>query len=110
MDDNHEVFEFNLSDGHDVRKATAAEVEEVCGGKLDVLINNAGVNDIDWLEHFTEERWDTVMDTNAKGVFMMTRAALPLLAATWLLPSWMLAASSTCCAMPRHWNKLAPLC
>lgn len=46
---------------------------------LDVLINCAGVNKIDWLENFTEEDWDKVMDTNAKGIFMMIKACLPLL-------------------------------
>lgn len=46
---------------------------------IDVLINCAGVNDIDWLENFTEERWDRVMNTNAKGIFLMTQACLPQL-------------------------------
>lgn len=46
---------------------------------LDVLINCAGQNDIDWLEDFTPRRWDAVMDANAKGIYAMTRAALPQL-------------------------------
>jgi NAD(P)-dependent dehydrogenase (short-subunit alcohol dehydrogenase family) len=49
---------------------------------LDILINNAGINRIDWLEHFDEGDWDAVMDTNAKGIYMMTRAALPALKRT----------------------------
>lgn len=47
--------------------------------QLDVLINCAGVNLIDWLENFTEEQWDKVMDTNAKGIFKMTQVCLPFL-------------------------------
>ena len=34
---------------------------------------------IDWLENFTEEQWDKVVNTNAKGIFMMSKACLPLL-------------------------------
>lgn len=47
-----------------------------------VLINCAGVNDIDWLEQFTEKQWDRVMDTNAKGIYLVTRAFLDILRAT----------------------------
>lgn len=47
--------------------------------KLDVLINCAGVNLIDWLENFSEDKWDQVMDTNAKGIYKMTQALLPML-------------------------------
>jgi NAD(P)-dependent dehydrogenase (short-subunit alcohol dehydrogenase family) len=38
------------------------------------------VNIIDWLENFSEAHWDQVMDVNAKGIFKMTQACLPLLA------------------------------
>jgi NAD(P)-dependent dehydrogenase (short-subunit alcohol dehydrogenase family) len=46
-------------------------------GGADILINCAGVNLIGYLEDFTEADWDKVVDTNAKGIFMMTKAALP---------------------------------
>ncbi len=49
--------------------------------KLDLLVNCAGVNRIGYLEDFSEEDWDLVMDTNAKGIFKMTQACLPALAA-----------------------------
>jgi 3-oxoacyl-[acyl-carrier protein] reductase len=42
-------------------------------GKVDVLINNAGVNRIDFIENFTEDDWELVMDTNAKSIFLVTR-------------------------------------
>jgi NAD(P)-dependent dehydrogenase (short-subunit alcohol dehydrogenase family) len=44
-----------------------------------ILINNAGVNEISWLEKLDEMEWDRVMDTNAKGIFLMTQALLPFL-------------------------------
>ena len=46
-------------------------------GKLDILVNNAGVTPFGILEDTTEEIWDTVMDINAKGVFLGTKTAIP---------------------------------
>ena len=46
-------------------------------GKIDILVNNAGVvGDYDFLD-IEEEEWNRVMDTNAKGVYLVTRAVLP---------------------------------
>ena len=50
--------------------------------ELDVLINCAGINITGWLENFAECDWDSVMDVNAKGIFMMTKACLPQLIAS----------------------------
>lgn len=46
-------------------------------GKLDILVNNAGV--VAWgnLEDTTSQEWDRVMEVNAKGVFLGTKAAIP---------------------------------
>ena len=69
----HSVHGFNIEDGNDVREANALkEVLEITPFDIDILINNAGVNLIDWLENFEEEMWDKVMDTNAKGIYLMT--------------------------------------
>jgi cyclopentanol dehydrogenase len=46
-------------------------------GKLDVIVNNAGVSAISMVEETTEEDWDRVMDVNAKGVFLGTKVAIP---------------------------------
>ena len=46
-------------------------------GKLDVLVNNAGVGAHGKVEDTTVEEWDRVMDINAKGVFLGTKAAIP---------------------------------
>ncbi|MBL8006815.1 MAG: 3-oxoacyl-[acyl-carrier-protein] reductase [Ignavibacteria bacterium] len=43
-------------------------------GKIDVLINNAGVTKDGLLMRMSEEDWDIVIDTNLKGVFNMTKA------------------------------------
>ena len=46
-------------------------------GRLDILVNNAGIGRISKVEDTTEEEWDLVMDINAKGVFLGTKAAIP---------------------------------
>ena len=55
--------------------AIAATVREF--GKLDILVNNAGVGAASMVEDTTVEEWDRVMDINAKGVFLGTKAAIP---------------------------------
>jgi NAD(P)-dependent dehydrogenase (short-subunit alcohol dehydrogenase family) len=46
-------------------------------GRLDVLVNNAGIGAASRVEDTTPDAWDRVMDVNAKGVFLGTRAAIP---------------------------------
>jgi len=49
-------------------------------GGLDVLVNNAGVVHFGPLEQLEEPVWDRVYAVNVKGPFLVSRAALPLLA------------------------------
>ena len=44
-------------------------------GRLDILLNSAGVNVQQWGEEVTEEAWDKVLNTNAKGSFFCCQAA-----------------------------------
>ena len=48
-------------------------------GRLDILINNAGVFTYKPFEKTTLEDWRSNIDTNLTGTFLCTRAALPLL-------------------------------
>ena len=61
----------------DWARAVALAVERY--GALDVLVNNAGIGGSSRVEDTTIEAWDRVMDVNAKGVFLGTRAAIPAL-------------------------------
>ena len=46
-------------------------------GKLDVLVNNAGIFKLGKVEETTPELWDEIMDVNSKGVFLGTKCAIP---------------------------------
>ena len=45
-------------------------------GKLDVVVNNAGIASGYTIEDTTVEHWDQIMDVNAKGVFLGTKVAI----------------------------------
>jgi 3-oxoacyl-[acyl-carrier protein] reductase len=46
-------------------------------GRIDVLINNAGITYVKKLVDTTEEEWDLTLDINLKGVFLLSKAILP---------------------------------
>lgn len=45
-------------------------------GRIDILVNNAGVTADDLILRMSEAEWDTVIDTNLKGTFSVTKAAI----------------------------------
>ena len=45
--------------------------------RIDVLINNAGLQHVSPIEQFPEARWDTLIDVMLKGPFLLTQAVLP---------------------------------
>jgi 3-hydroxybutyrate dehydrogenase len=56
----------------DMIAATLAE-----HGRLDVLVNNAGIQHVAPLEQFPVEKWDAILAINLSSAFHTTRAALP---------------------------------
>jgi 3-oxoacyl-[acyl-carrier protein] reductase len=64
------------SDASDHKQAEELVNDVVSGfGTLDILVNNAGITKDGLLMRMTEEQWDTVINTNLKSVFNMTKAA-----------------------------------
>ncbi len=55
----------------------AIQTAEERFGKVDVLVNNAAIVLRKNIEETTAEDWDNIMDVNAKGVFLGTKAAIP---------------------------------
>jgi 3-oxoacyl-[acyl-carrier protein] reductase/pteridine reductase len=65
----------DLSDSESIRQTVAAVVEEF--GRLDILVNSAGVFESAALESITVEQWDHMFATNTRAPFLMAQAAYP---------------------------------
>jgi NAD(P)-dependent dehydrogenase (short-subunit alcohol dehydrogenase family) len=63
----------DVTDGPEVRGAVAA-ARAHWGGRIDVLVNNAGIDDATPFLEMTEESWRAVVDTNLTGPFLMSQA------------------------------------
>jgi NAD(P)-dependent dehydrogenase (short-subunit alcohol dehydrogenase family) len=74
------AVEADVGRAADAERAVAAAVEAY--GRLDALVNCAGTSAVAPLATMDEADWDRVFDTNVRGVFLMSRAAIPALAAS----------------------------
>lgn len=71
------MFQLDVRDRSSVNAAcTAIETE---WGTIDVLVNNAGVNNPTDFDQISDEAWDEVLSVNLKGPFVVTQEMLPLL-------------------------------
>ncbi|WP_236789574.1 glucose 1-dehydrogenase [Amycolatopsis sp. GM8] len=74
------ALQADLTSCEDIERLVAA-VGEHFGGKLDVLVNNAGAAWGSPLEDFPTKGWEKVLSTNVTGLFELTTALLPALRA-----------------------------
>jgi NAD(P)-dependent dehydrogenase (short-subunit alcohol dehydrogenase family) len=65
------VVGLDVTDLASIRAAVAHAETEV--GSIDILVNNSGVSTTQRLQDVTEEDWDYVFDTNAKGAFFVAQ-------------------------------------
>jgi len=68
-------FEADVRDFRRAEKVVEGIVEKF--GKIDVLVNNAGINRDRVIWKMSEEEWDVVIDTDLKGAFNYIRAVVP---------------------------------
>lgn len=71
------VIQGDVSKTEDVEKVFAAMKAEF--GRLDVLVNNAGITRDSLLLRMKEENWDAVIDTDLKSGFLAIKAAAPIM-------------------------------
>jgi len=64
----------------DVQRIIEKVIEK--NGKLDLVINNAGINLFGEIEKFETEDWDKMIDTNLKSVFLFSKYSIPFLKRT----------------------------
>ncbi|HEV2447002.1 MAG TPA: SDR family NAD(P)-dependent oxidoreductase [Candidatus Sulfopaludibacter sp.] len=69
------VFPADVTSEEQVRQVERRAVAEF--GKVNILINNAGVNVRKPMTDFTAEEWHRVMDTNVTAAFLMCRSFVP---------------------------------
>lgn len=65
---------FDIANGAEVATAIQEAVDR--HGKIDVLVNNAGLSIDNLLLRLKEEEWDRVIDVNLKGAFLCTKAVV----------------------------------
>ncbi len=65
-------YKVNTANSAEVNAAAAEAIATF--GKIDILINNAGITRDATLLKMTDEQWDQVISVNLKGVFNCTRA------------------------------------
>jgi len=65
----------DVSQAEDVRQLVAATIKSY--GRLDVLVNNAGIQYIAPVMEFPEDRWDSLIGVILTGTFLCSKYALP---------------------------------
>lgn len=75
--ENVEFYKLNVADSEACKAFFEYAKEKY--GKIDVLVNNAGITRDGMTKKMTDEMWDLVIDVNLKGVFNLTRYIGPFM-------------------------------
>lgn len=71
---NVEIYKADLTKKTEVEKMVETIICKY--GKIDVLVNNAGISQIKPFAEIEEENWDNMIDTNLKSVYLTTKAVI----------------------------------
>lgn len=69
------AIKVDVSKGNDTKKMAEETIKRF--GRIDVMVNNAGIFPMKSFVEMKEEDWDKVLDVNLKGTFNCTRAVVP---------------------------------
>jgi 3-oxoacyl-[acyl-carrier protein] reductase len=77
-----QVFELDIAKEEQIKAAARAVVEKM--GKIEILVNNAGITKDTLMLRMKRADWDDVLNTNLTGAFLMAQAAASsMLKARW---------------------------
>lgn len=69
-----DIFKCNVSKREEVKKMIDFVIEKY--GKIDVLVNNAGIDQVKLFTDITDDDWDNIMQNNLYSVFCCTQEAI----------------------------------
>ena len=69
----------NMTRGEEVADMVAYGKHEL--GRVDILINNAGIQHVEAVEKFPADKWEQIIAINLSSAFYATRAAIPIMKA-----------------------------
>ncbi|MCK5675671.1 MAG: 3-oxoacyl-[acyl-carrier-protein] reductase [Verrucomicrobia bacterium] len=69
-----ECYGMNVAEGDSVAEGVKAIIKDF--GKIDVLVNNAGITKDGLIMRMSEDDWDAVLNVNLKGTFLCTKAVM----------------------------------
>ncbi|KXK19280.1 MAG: 3-oxoacyl-[acyl-carrier-protein] reductase [Saprospiraceae bacterium] len=75
---NAAYYHVDTTDKEQIAKAAEDVISRY--GRIDILINNAGITKDSTLLKMTDEQWERVIDVNLNGVYHCTRAIAPIMA------------------------------
>jgi len=71
------ALQADVTNKSQIQSAIAKTIERF--GRIDILVNCAGIVNSSLIEDLPEEIWDKVMAINTKSVFLMTQAVIPIM-------------------------------
>jgi len=71
------TFEGDVRDKDAIAAAVTSTTHQL--GRIDILFNNAGICAYGLAHELTEDAWDTMLDINLKGAWLVARAMIPVM-------------------------------